>query len=62
MIKKLLRKFGYIHKDDICEQALYALRLNATKKVAIHSLCRQLNINLNEYIIRCNRIAREKKE
>lgn len=52
MIKKLLKKFGYIHKDDIGSAALYALRLNSDKKVAIHSLCRCLEIDLNEYIMR----------
>ncbi len=52
MIKKLLKKFGYIHKDDIGDAALYALRLNSNKKIAIHSLCKRLEINLNEYIIK----------
>ena len=50
MIKKLLKKFGYIHKNDIGDAALYALRLNTTKKIAIYGLCGRLGINLNEYV------------
>lgn len=50
MIKKILRQFGYIHESELADVALDMLRLNTSKKVAIHTLCRNLHVNLNDYV------------
>ena len=67
MIKKLLRKFGYIHKDELIKQAvdLY-LSYDGTHKNekefyyecgtcnTLNSLFSRLGINLTEYVKREN--------
>ena len=56
MIKHgILRKLGYIHESELADVALDMLRINADKKVAIHTLCRNLGVNLNDYIIKPER-------
>ena len=75
MIKKLLRKFGYIHKDELIKQAvdLY-LSHSATHKDekefyyecgncnALNGLFSRLGINLTEYVKRENIKRNQRKD
>jgi len=67
MIKKLLKKFGYIHKGELIKQAvdLYILHDTTTKdqnefyydcgnQNALNGLFSRLGINLTEYVKREN--------